>query len=201
MTQIAGMNPWLSIWNQPKSTIRAVVHSNPAYGVFYLSAFYALQSFFFYLNWWSVGIENSFFALLIGAILLAPLIGIVWLYYIGFIFHFTGRWLKGAAPASHLRTAVAWSKIPHAINLLIWFILIFTNSETVFIQDGGGPSSIFVNLIALMLALWSTILLVQGLSEVQGFSTARSIANVILAWTISNTIYFLLFFLFRYFYI
>ncbi len=195
------MNPWLSIWNQPKSTIRAIIHSNPTYGVYYLSAFYALQSFFFLLNWWSVGLENTFFTLLTGAVLLSPFVGFIWLYYIGFIFYLTGRWLKGSASAAHLRTVVAWSKIPHAINLIIWFILIFTNSETVFIQDGGGPSSIFINLIAFLLAIWSAILLVQGLSEIQEFSTARSFVNVLIAWVLSSFIYFCLFFAIRFFYI
>jgi hypothetical protein len=192
------MNPWLSIWNQPKSTLRAIVHHNPSYGVFYLSAFYALQSFFFYLNWWSVGLENEFFHLLLTALLLSPFIGIIWIYYIGMIFYFTGRLLKGTAPAAHLRTVIAWSKIPHAINLLIWFILIFTDSETVFIQDGGGPSSIFVNAIAFLLALWSVVLLVQGLSEIQQFSTHRSIANVVIAWALSNLSYLLIFVLCRF---
>jgi len=200
MSQLADLNPWLTMWAQPRGTIRSLVHNKPSYGVFYLAAIYALENFFFYANWWSFGLNISFFTILLTGIILCPFIGFVWLYFIGWIFHFSGRWLKGTAPAAHLRTALAWSKIPAVINLLMWFILIFVSPDVVFIQDGGGTSSLFVNFIAFILAVWSFVLLIQGIREVQGFSVGRSLANVLIAGAISSILLIIAFGLFRYFY-
>jgi hypothetical protein len=201
MSQLAGMNPWLTMWSQPRTTVRALVHSKPSYGVFYLAAIYMLQSFFFYFNWWSLGLNSEYYTLFLTGVILSPLVGFVWLYYIGWIFRLTGRMLSGDAPASHLRAAIAWAKIPYSINALMWFILILMNPDQVFIQDGGGPSSVFVNFISLILAVWSLVLLIQSVSEVQQFTVGRSILNVLFAWIFSSIILFLLFMSLRYIYI
>ncbi len=201
MDQIAGIHPWMTMWSQPKTTIRALVHARPTYGVFYLAAVYALQGFFFYFNWWSLGLHTHYYTLLFLGVLLSPFIGFLWLYFMGFLFQITGYWLRGTAPSLHLRTAIAWSKIPYSIALLMWLILILINSDYVFIQDAGGPSSIFVNLITLILGIWSLILLIQGIREVQQFTIGRSIANVALAGFIFSVLSFLFFGLLRYIYI
>ncbi len=201
MSQMAGLNPWLSMWSQPRMTIRSLVHSKPTYGIFYLAAIYALQSFFFYSNWWSLGLNSHYFAILVAGILLSPLAGLVWLYYLSLIFRITGKWMGGVAPLTHIRTAIAWSKIPSTVNVLVWLVLIFSNPETVFIQDASGPSSIFVSLIAFILEIWAFVLLVQSLREVQQFSPLKSILNILLSGFLSSLFIFCLFVVFRYIYI
>ena len=201
MSQVTGMKPWLTMWGQPKSTVRAIVHSNPSYGVFYLAAIYALQSLFFYANWWSLGIQPHFYLILFAGIVLSPLIGLVWVYYLSFVFYCISRLFGGRAPMSHVRTAVAWSLIPVSINLLMWLVLIFLSPHNAFIQDTVGPSSIFINLIGLILGIWSIILLIQGLCEVEQFSLPRSIAVLLISWFISSLTVLLFFALLRYIYI
>lgn len=202
MSQVAGMNPWLTMWSQPRSTIRALIHNRPTYRIYFLSAIFALQSFFFYLNWWSLGYSSSTYLLLTLGVVFSPLIGLVWLYFTSFVFYLTGRLLKGEAPALHLRTALAWSRVPTTLTLLMWLILIFTDPETVFIQDAAtGPSSIFVNLITFILGLWSLVLLIQSLREIQHFSILRSILNILLAWLICTFAFVFLFGVIRYIYL
>src|SRR3990172_2246146 len=134
------MNPWLNMWTQPRNTIRAILQTNPKYGIFYLAAIYALQNFFYFANYWSVGISVRFYVILITGIILSPFIGLIWLYFSAWVLYFTGKWLKGKAPMLHLRTAVAWAKIPTSINLLMWFVLLLAHPDYVFILDAGGPS-------------------------------------------------------------
>lgn len=193
--------PWLTMWAQPKSTIRDIVHFNPKQGVLTLSAIYALDSFLFYANWWSLGLSYPFYQILIASIVLSLFIGVIWLYFMGWIFHFTGRWLKGHAPALHLRAALAWSRIPFLAGLFMWMILLTAQPDYVFVQDAGGPSSLFINFISLALGLWSFILLIQTIREVQGFSVGRSFFNVILAYFISSLLFFTLFNVSRYIYL
>jgi len=193
--------PWLTMWAKPKSTIREIVHSNPKQGVLILSAIYALDNFLFYANWWSLGISYPFYQILLVAAILSPIAGFIWLYFMGWILHFTGRWLKGQAPSSHLRAALAWSRIPFSISVFMWVILLAAHPDLTFVQDGGGPSSLFINFISLALGLWSLILLVQTLREVQGFTIRRALSNVVLSFIISFIIFFTLFNIIRYIYL
>jgi hypothetical protein len=200
MTLLAGLNPWISMWNQPRSTIRAIVHSKPSYGVCYLATVYALQSFFFYANWWSLGLNARYHLFMTLGVILSPFFGVIWLYFVGIIFYLSGRLLKGTAPSSHLRAAVAWSTLPYSITLLMWLFLIFVGPESVFIQDAGVPSSIFVNCIAMIVGIWSIVLLIQSIREIQQFSVGRTIINVLLSWVLLSVFYLAFLIFIRYIY-
>lgn len=199
MLDIAGLNPWVSMWNQPRSAIRAIAYRKPAYGVFYLSAIYALQCFFFYANWWSLGLTPlGPFYLGLG-VMLSPFLGFVWLYVMGAILSLTGRLFRGRASMAHLRSAMAWSSIPYSIALLMWLILFSVGPEPVFIHDYGMAPSIFVNLIGLIVGFWSFILLVQSVREVQSFSLIRSLLNVFLTYMLYGILFFFSFLFLHYF--
>lgn len=195
------MNPWLSMWIRPRSTLRVILQTNPRYGIFYLAAIYALYNFFYFANYWSVGISTRFYVILTLGIVLSPVLGLIWLYFSSWVLYFTGKWLQGRAPMLHLRTALAWSKIPTVLNLLMWFALILAYPGYVFILDAGGLSSLFVNIITLILGIWSFILLIQAIREVQFFTTTRAVLNVALAWLISTLFFCVFFSILRFFYL
>lgn len=197
----ARTTPWISMWNQPRSTVRTLTHSRPTFGVYLLSTVYAVQTLFFYANWWSLGLKFNHSAIITVSLILSPLYAFVWLYFMGYIYYLTGLVFRGKAELLYLRTAIAWSKVPYSVNLLMWFVLIFANPGYVFIQDSQGPSSIFVNLIALIVGVWSFVLLVQSVREVQQFSTIKAFLNVIFSWIASGVVYFLIFSIIRYLYL
>lgn len=201
MSLFAGLNPWITMWSQPRSTIRAIVHSDSSYGIYYLAALYALQSFFFYANWWSVGLEAHYSVILALGVVLSPLLGLIWLYILGAIYYFTGRLLRGEATSRGTRACIAWSTIPFSISLLMWLCLIFLEGQQAFIHNSSDTSSLFINLIMIIVGCWSLVLLIQSIREVQQFSMARAILNVILAWVISYILAILAFLFFRYLYI
>ncbi len=188
------------MWTRPRSTIKTIVDSNPKYGVLSLVSIFMLQNLFFYANWWSLGIKTPGWALLIGAIILSPFLGMVWVYLAGWIFHFTGRWLHGRAPASYLRAALAWSKVPAGINLLMWIVLILVDWKTAFILNGKASSTFLINLVNLVTGIWSFILLIQSIREIQRFSISRSIINIAMGWVIYFLIIMIFVVLFRYIY-
>ncbi|EKE09989.1 MAG: hypothetical protein ACD_16C00094G0005 [uncultured bacterium] len=190
-------NPWLSMWNQPRATVRYLVHTRPTFGIYLLSTVYSLQALFFYLNWWSLGLKFHYSGMITLAVLASPLLAFAWLYFLGYVYYFTGRPLRGQAKVLHLRTCIAWSKIPYSVNLFMWFVLIFASPEKVFIQDVRGISSIFTNLTASIVGVWSFVLLVQSIREIQRFSFLKALFNVALASSVSGIAYFLVFSLYR----
>ena len=197
---IGGINPWATMWTSPRSTIRNIVNVNPSYGVFYLAWIYALQAYFFFASYWSFGLSFSFFPILLAGLLLAPLMGWIWVYFTGWILHLTGRWLGGQASMSHLRAAAAWSKLPASISLAMWLILMITGRNFVFIHGVSGPSTLFIHFILFILSIWSFVLLILSVQEVQGFAILRSILNVIFAGLLSWMLSFLIFLISRYIY-
>ena len=187
MSQTVQINPWLSMWTEPRETIRSIVQTHPRYGVFWISASYVLQGIFFSMNYWSMGLSIPVDSLLVSALILAPILAFFWIFYYGWLLSFIGKRLGGHAPNSHLRAALAWSRLPMAISLVMWFLLLISNPDYVFIQYAGGASALFILLIQMILEIWSFILFIQAVREVQGFSFLKSLANIFL----SGGIYFI----------
>jgi hypothetical protein len=172
MFRVAGINPWLSIWFSPRSTIRILVTASPNYGVFFLAVVFALQNFIFHSQYWFLEIE----ALAVGVIL-TPVMGFLWLYATSTLFYYTGKLFHGSASLLHLRTVVGWSKLPALIGIPFAYL-----SGNHFI----GQAIQFVSHGALfILSFWSFVILVQGLREVQQFSLLSSVCNVLIVWAIT----------------
>ena len=197
MTHFMGLNPWLSMWSQPRTTIRAIVYSAPSYGTFRLSAIYALQALFFFANWTSLGLTHSFQTILLSSLVLAPFFGLFWLYSFGTAFYLAGRLLGGQATFSYVQSAMAWSHIPASIDLALWFVLLLNQSETTFVLKIGQTETLFVIFISCVVAVWVTVLIIRSFAEIQGFTICRAFFNLI----IGIVIYFVLYFVFYYFYI
>jgi hypothetical protein len=198
---VGGVNPWIGIWTSPRSTIRGIVNLNPRYGVFALSWIYAFHTYFFLVSYWALGISYSFYSLLLIGILSSALTGWIWIYCTGWILYFTGRWLGGEAPVAHARTAAAWSKIPFAISLFMWIILMVGGNDLIFVNGITGPSALFLHAIGFILSTWSLVLLFLSVQEIQGFSFSRTLANLLLFWIVSSVFWFFVFFIFHYLYI
>lgn len=184
---LGGINPWVSMWGEPRSTIRSIVSTNPRFGVIYLASIYFLQSFFYFFS--QLHLTTSIYSILILSVVLSPVFGMMWLYVTGAIFYWVGRLLKGKAPLSHVVAALAWSKIPMSISLLMWFILLVAGQGVELLYYPEGVRSVFIVLIASILTLWSWVLLIQSIREVQGFSLGRTLLSLFLVYLILSVIF------------
>jgi len=195
MHERSSKSPWVSIWTQPRETIRHIVDTNPRRSFYWLAAIYALQSILFLANYLSLGLTYHYLLIFLIAILLSPALGTIWIYIYAWLFRMSGKWLGGKAPASHVRAAFAWSKVPLLINLAMWFILLMFSTDYVFIQYSSGPSLFFINVITLISGIWSFVILVQCFREIQEFSLGRSIGNVLLGYALGFILFFLISFI------
>lgn len=186
------------MWTRPREVVRFLAFNRPTYGVYYLATAYALEGLFFYANWWSLGVHSHASSYFGFAALLSPFIGFGWLYLGGAFFYLLGKAFKGIGSMIQLRSALAWSSIPYLITLFVWLFLFSFSSEHVFIQDSGPYSSVFIIFITLVVKIWSLVLLVQSIREVQHFSLGVSILNIIIVWIFSWIIFFFSFSFFRF---
>ncbi len=193
------MNPWVTIWTQPRATIRHIVDTNPKRSFFWLASLYSLQSLLFLANYISLGLSYHFLWVILLVVVVSPLVGSIWIYFYGWLFHMTGKWLGGKASLINVRAAFAWSKVPLLINLVMWIVLLVFTAGHAFIQFQSMPTLIFMNVVAVISGLWSIILLIQCLREIQNFSLGFALGNTFLGYGLGFLAIFAISFLLKLF--
>jgi len=179
-----GLNPWVTIWTQPRKTIRAIVENNPKYGFFYLASILGISSAFFSIYLYKVSKENFLTTLLLN-IIIAPFLGIISLYFNSWILQITGKIFKGDAPFMHIRAALSWSKVTYILPICMWLIIL-AMSPNIIISQNEPPTTLFVSLIFLISSVWAFIILLRAIQEVQKFSVWFSFFSIIIAFIISS---------------
>jgi len=165
------INPWKEVWLHPRNTIKAILKYNPKYMVLPLAALAGIANSAIEFELMDGIIGGSSF---IGSSIVAALLGIVSLYVSGFLLSLTGSWIKGKANALKLRAVVAWSGVPIVASLLLFIPLFFALNSG---ATGTVATSSFVSLI---LGVWSLVLYIGMIAEVQKFSIWKSILNILL---------------------
>jgi len=189
MSSKFGLNPWVTIWTQPCKTIRAIVENNPKYGFFSLATILGISSAFLSLYIYKVSKEN-FISSLILNLIIAPFLGVVSLYFNSWVLQITGKLFKGNAPFIHIRAALSWSKVAYILPVCMWLILLVMSPGIIFSKN-EPTTTLFVSLILIISTVWSFIILLRSLQEVQKFSIWFSFFNIIIAFIISSLIMYL----------
>jgi len=194
-------NPWLKVWVQPRATISHVLRENPNQGFWILASIYGFSSA---LNWFQsmmLGLKIGVLPIFLLALLLSPLWGYIGISVWSWVVHFSGKWLKGEGTFKELRTAYAWSCVPIIINVVLWFFLAFIfgrmlfanlNSETQVLTQGEVAILFSVLLIRIGVMIWSIVIYLKMLAEVQRYSILRAIGNVVIAGLIITIVFYLI---------
>ena len=189
-------SPWLTIWCEPRATIQRIVAENPNRSLWVLAAIYGFLSI---LNSFQsiavVSVERPFLLLLVAAVL-SPFWGYAVFSIWSWVVHIVGKWLKGEGSFINLRAAFAWSCAPLSVNVVFWVLMIAFFGATFFLNGQEGyPAThrqaafVFLMLIGkVVVAIWSLVIYINALAEVQKFSILRSIFNVIISWIIVGVV-------------
>jgi hypothetical protein len=189
------INPWITMWTQPQKTIRAVIGIDPKMGFMFLASIWFLQYFFLFEAHFAIEFPIHWALSIVIAVILSPVIGSIYFYIMGYLLHVVGMWLKGKASFLHTRCAFAWSRMPLIIDLIMWFVISFFISQMIFAKNGYGRAFLFVNIIAFATSIWSFILLIGAIKEIQKFSTFKAILNVVLVYLILTLIMIIIIYL------
>lgn len=182
-------NPWLKMWTHPRETVRSIVDSNPSHHLWGLSAFYGFVMMLQSAQNTSLGDKLSAPSIVLICALLAAPVGWLSFYIMGGILTLCGKWIGGKGSFKNVRTALAWSNVTSVANTILWLMMLFAFGDSVFTSvfpDAVAVSPpqrgflVFVFGAQLILAIWSLILLLKALGEVQGFSVWKALLNVIL---------------------
>ena len=183
------MNPWFSMWLHPRRTIRQIVATNPDRLVLVLASISGIVQGFANAESKSRGDKTSLATVLLLSLIVGPLMGIFGLWLGGMLLRWTGRWLGGQADSRRIRTALAWANVPMVWSLLLWIpaILLFGaelfTKATPIIEASSRLSALYLvfSIGTAGIGVWSFVVLLHALGEVQGFSAWKALGNSLLA--------------------
>lgn len=133
--------------------------------------------------------DHSPLGLVIGlSIALGGLFGWITYYMYAGMVSVTGEWIGGKANTDRILRMLAYALLPSVISLAFLIPQIAIYGGEVFKSDGdfsgAGVAGSMIFYIAMILqvalSMWSIVLCVIGLSEVQQFSIGKSILNLLL---------------------
>lgn len=196
-----GLNPWVSMWTQPRATIRQIVAEDPEKMVLVLVLLATLPGVLAEILKWSPGDDLFTTVQRIVGVAADLVFGLFGLYIGARLLSWTGQWLGGHASLKELRAVIAWSNIPEiwALPLSVTNLAIvnrhrFTAASSA-LRTSAALDNITVVLTGIQWAvwLWGAVVFLQALSEVQGFSVWRSLGNSLLTILFIVTPFFALF--------
>lgn len=183
------LNPWFATWTRPRAALRYVLNSDPDRWIFVLSVVAGFARSLDGASSESMGDEYPLLAIFALALIGGSISGLVYVYVFGFLLRWTGGWLGGRAIYVETRAALA---VPHVIigwSLLLWIPLLALLGREMFTTEmprvEAQPVLALVVLaimaVEVVLTIWAFVAFLHCLSEAQGFSVWRALANTLLA--------------------
>lgn len=184
------LNPWTRIWTRPRATIRHLVQTDPKRHVAVLAILGGVAQALIQMMDSGAGEELSLPAIFALALTVGPVLGLMALYIGAALLRWSGRWIGGRASGQELRTAVAWANVPMVVVLAAFVLLLPLVGRLPFLDDealailplnvGQAIGMLVLGIAIAVLAVWSFVLLLKGVGEVQGFSAWKAWGNLVL---------------------
>lgn len=193
-------NPWLAVWTKPRETIQEILTFNPQYLVILLASLYGLKQSADLSAIYGFGDVYPLWGILIGILILGPVIGVLSLYFGSWLLVWTGRWLQGQSSFQSMRAAIAWSYVPILGSLLLFLVSLpflgkelFTLEQTIDASTISQVWLIIVSALDILLGIWSFVLSLIMISEVQQFSVWKALGNIVLTMLVVLVPLFIIF--------
>jgi hypothetical protein len=187
-------NPFVSIWTDPRTTIRRIVKRDPTEGVTLLVALFGISNSLDRGSLGDAADDLPLFVILLVAIVLGSLSGLASLWLPSHLMKFVGSWLlEGRASRAELKAAMAWGMVPRisVMILLIPMIMVFGKdffSDKFFeVEPTSGQELLLIihELLTVACICWSIIIASMAIAEVQGFRSAwYGFLNIVLAFVV-----------------
>lgn len=184
--------PWLRMWVKPRETIRGIVDKDPDFRLYWLAAIYGFPMLLQFSQSLSLATNYSFWTIFIASLILSIAAGMIGFTISSALVRWIGKWLGGVGSFKEIRAAIAWSNVPNVAVIILWVALMGLFGVNLFFKEFpdmpltgwlyGVTTLIFV--LMTVLSVWSFVLLVTAVSEVQKFSVWRGIVNIILPFVI-----------------
>lgn len=186
------LNPWLSLWTRPRATMRQILKINPAYGGARIIAAYGIVNLLQAME--RSGLADTalkdanLLAFLMIAAFFGPPLFVLGLYISGWLLEWAGKKMGGRATRRELRIACLWSHVPLAAGGALYGPRLWAHGKNLFSTSDNYTIPLehlgleYANIaVAILMSVWTTILLSHMIAEVQGYRSAwRGLWNLLL---------------------
>jgi hypothetical protein len=176
------------IWTSPRVILRYINENNYDKYVYVLLGLAGIVKTFDRASSKSMGDNMPLLGVVATCIIAGGLFGWLTYYLYAALISWTGKWIDGRANTRSILRMIAYAMIPSIASLLFVFAQIVTFGNGIFqsdvdIYESGqlfGALFYFSVLVQVALAIWTLVLMVIGISEVQKLSIGKSILNLLL---------------------
>lgn len=183
------MNPWISMWTKPRKTMRYIINDNPRKYIIPLAMIYGILTALDKACLRSMGNTFSLWSILLIAIVGGSIGGICYVYLNALLLQWTGKWIGAKGSTEHIRAALTWGSIPYILISILWIPELILYGEEMFTTATPMMDSnlslcmllMVLGVIEFIGSVWSTIVGLKCLGEVQGFSAWKALGNCLLA--------------------
>ena len=182
------MTPFLSIWTQPRATIRRIVDSDPTRNVLALAAIGPAMSSL--VSQWSAAMNGSANQSVLWPLFVAfnvaiqAGLGILFLYISSVVFKWSGSLLGGVASRVEVRAALAWSQVPTIAIEIVLLLALFAGVPIPKMLPGQlpqiDPAFYKVMVVVGVLGIWGLFINLKCLGEVHRFSAWRAFGAILI---------------------
>jgi hypothetical protein len=126
-------------------------------------------------------VQHTLRMLSLAALVVLPLFAIISLYAAATLLRWAGGLVGGTATAAEVRAAIAWATIPTIVSTAVSLLGLVTGTANVPApQNFRGLQTLFVQInafevIYLILAIWSTVIWLKCMGEVNRISAWRAL--------------------------
>ena len=182
-------SPWISMWTNPRRTIREIVDRDPKRHVLVLAAVAGIGKALNNAVQQSSGDDHAFLSIFLTVVIGGTIGGILSLYIFAALLSWTGNWIGGYGDSSEIRAAIAWSGITDILRMALWILCLLLFGDEMFKTEIPRMESSpylkpffwIMTAIQIILVVWSFVVYCKCLGEVQCFSASRAFGNTLLS--------------------
>ena len=186
------MNPWATVWYNPRGTIRHLVETNQMHSFMLLITLGGWGNALSYSASYGVVDFMPLGQMLLFCVVAGPVAALIGVYLWSWLLGWSSRMMGGTANRTELRTGIAWSLAPVVYMLPLWGIkyILFRQelfqSDKPFIESHQFLSALygFFQVIDIFISVYSFFILLSALMELNKFSVWRSIGALGIAFLI-----------------
>lgn len=197
------------IWTSPRKVCKYVNETGYEKHFYLLLILSGIARAFDRASQRNMGDHSSIWSIIGISILAGALLGWLTFYLYAALLSWTGKWLKGKGNTDSLLKIICYGMVPTIAALLLLIPQIAIYGNEIFKTDGDITSAGWaLNIIVygsmfleFIFAIWTIVICVIGISEVQKLSIGKSILNAILPIFVIIIPILIIAFLIRVFYI
>ena len=193
------MNPWISIWTQPRATIRHVIDTDITKHVIPLAMVGGIFGILDRAPDTGLSDELGPLIMIVIALFVGPLGGIAGLYIGGALLRWGGQFIGGVGESDEIRAALAWPYVIYCIGFVMLIIPqvaiagleAFTfSTPNLDARAAADPQFevivagvyIFAGLLAIIMGIWYVVVGVKCLGEAHQFSAWKALVAFIIGY-------------------